>query len=74
VVIFHRWGNAGPKLERFVVVLNFAPEYRRVDVPFPVNGIWKDLLNPGGDLDVQGFWARDRVAHSNWGAVYFRAD
>jgi 1,4-alpha-glucan branching enzyme len=74
VAIFHRWGNDGAKLERFIIVLNFSPEDRRVDVPFSVDGTWTDLLNNNQTLNVQGFFQRDYLVPSHWGAIFFRAD
>ncbi len=60
IVIFHRWGNDETgRLERFIIVLNFTGESRKVDVPFPENGIWEDLLN-GTKVNVGGYWLQRR--------------
>jgi 1,4-alpha-glucan branching enzyme len=74
VVIYHRWGPAsdGP-LERFLVVLNFSGDDQYVDVPFPGNGAWQDLLS-GGQVQVDGYWLRNFRVSSNWGCLFSRQD
>ena len=70
-MIYHRWGNDETgRLERFIVVLNFTTGALTVDVPFPENGAWTDLLN-GTTANVVGYWLRGVVIESNWGHVYF---
>ena len=70
LMIYHRWGNADDgTLERCVIVLNFSAETRTVDVPFPANGVWKDLL-AGTNVNVGGYWLRNAQVESNWGHVY----
>lgn len=72
LVIYHRWGNgADGRLERFMVVLNFGPDARVVDVPFPATGVWEDLLN-GTKVNVGDYWLRGATIESNWGHVYFQ--
>lgn len=74
VAIYHRWGqDEDGRLERFMIVLNFSAFDQTMDIPFPVDGTWEDLLN-GGNADVQGFWLRDQVLGSHWGRIYFRRD
>jgi glycosidase len=71
LMIYHRWGNDGNgRLERFIIVLNFSPDAQVVDVPFPENGIWEDLLS-GTKVNVGGYWLRGAVIESNWGRIYF---
>ena len=72
VVIYHRWGDATDgSLERFIVVLNMSPVDRWVDIPFSVDGEWRDLLNDRSDA-VTGFWLRNQQIGSNWGRLYYR--
>ena len=71
VVVYHRWGNdAGGRLERFYVVLNFSQETRHVTFEVPDAGPWRDLIGGGTVTAVDG---RLRVdVGSNWGAIYYR--
>ncbi len=73
VLIYRRWGSAasGSATEFFVIVLNFSQNNQTVDVPFPMNGEWQEMLN-GGITTVTNFWIRGQVVESNWGKVYFR--
>ena len=71
VLIYHRWGNAvGAETEFFMIVLNFSQNNQTIDVPFPQNGNWQDLLS-GQSVTVTDFWARSQLVTSNWGKVYF---
>jgi pullulanase len=72
IVIFHRWGNdASGTLERFIIVLNFNDFDQSVSVPFPANGIWSDLINGNGTVEVQNFWLNGYLIPSNWGCVFW---
>jgi pullulanase len=72
VAIFHRWGDDGHGgLERFIIVLNCSAFDQQVDIPFSVDGRWRDLLNDG-DADVTGFWLRAQTIGSHWGRVYWK--
>lgn len=72
LMIYHRWGpRADERVERFIVVLNFGSVARSVDVPFPENGVWEDLLS-GTKVNVGDFWLRGATVESNWGSVYFQ--
>jgi 1,4-alpha-glucan branching enzyme len=73
VVIYHRWGNDGATLQRFIVVLNFSPLDQYVDVPFPANGVWTDLLN-GRIETVSNYLLGGWQVNSNWGNVFYRQD
>jgi len=76
LVVFHRWGTTpGNRLENFVIVLNFSDQPRAVSVPFPLDGIWTDLLS-----DFDSSWhpvvtnnRLDFVVSSNWGHVFFHS-
>lgn len=72
-VIYHRWGHTSAGvLQRFIVVLNFSSTDQTVDVPFPANGQWEDLLNAGWRIAVHDFWMRNFTVGSNWGHVFFQ--
>jgi 1,4-alpha-glucan branching enzyme len=72
-LIYHRWGSAsiGQGTEYFMIVLNFSPTDQTVDVPFPMNGQWQELLNEQ-TLTVDNYWIRGQVVESNWGKIFFR--
>ena len=72
-LIYHRWGNAasGQGTEFFIIVLNFSQTNQTVDVPFPNNGDWLEMLSDQ-TTTVTDFWIRGQVVESNWGKVYFR--
>jgi pullulanase len=70
VVIYHRWGTGTDGvLERFMVVLNFSGSDQYVDVPFPTNGVWQDLLS-GAPTQVNGYRLWNYRVSSNWGSVF----
>lgn len=72
VLIYHRWGQgADGDLERFIVVLNFSASDQPVDIPFPDNGDWLDLLNDRSD-QVRDYQLADQSIGSNWGRIYLR--
>lgn len=70
-VIFHRWEQIGNKVEGFIIVINFSTSEQFVDIPFPTNGRWQDLLN-GNQDSVQNFRLTNQQIHSNWGRIYFQ--
>lgn len=71
VIIYHRWGaGQDGQLERFIIVLNCSSFDQFVNVPFPLNGPWKDLLN-GDQLQIQDFRLVNQKVNSNWGRIYF---
>jgi 1,4-alpha-glucan branching enzyme len=74
VVIYHRWGTDDGRLERFLIVLNFSSNAQRVDVPFPSNGVWTDLLNESVSPTVTDYWLRNWEVQSNWGNVFYKRD
>ena len=51
-------------------MLNYSDTDRFVDVPFPTNGVWQELLN-GRSLTVQNFLLANTLINSNWGKIYF---
>jgi hypothetical protein len=73
VAIYHRWGNDEQgKLQRFIIVLNFSDAPQDVNVPFPENGEWVDLLS-----DYSGSWKPVVTNYHltfqvgpNWGHVF----
>jgi pullulanase len=69
VVIYHRWGPAGSGggTERIVVALNFSDTEQKVDVPFPTNGTWTDLLSP--DPVAVTDWHQELTLTSHWGRI-----
>jgi 1,4-alpha-glucan branching enzyme len=72
VAIYHRWGNGlDGQLERFIVVLNFSAAAQFVDIPFPFNGEWTDLLNDGQTYAVTGFRLFNQKINSNWGRILY---
>jgi 1,4-alpha-glucan branching enzyme len=78
LAIYHRWGRGEDgRLQRFIVALNFSEVDQQVDVPFPANGTWTDLLpleSPGGvPVEVQGFWLARWTLHAGWGAIFFQS-
>jgi 1,4-alpha-glucan branching enzyme len=72
LMIFHRWGTApGGGLERFIVVLNFSGQDQWVDIPFPCDGLWSDVLAaPPQTAQVSGCWLRGWKIPSNYGCVF----
>jgi hypothetical protein len=72
VVIYHRWGAAGDgQMERFVIVLSFSAYDHNVDIPFPTDGVWHDLLNDAR-VEVDGNRLRGYPVSSNWGRVFYK--
>lgn len=73
VVIYHRWGTVEDgRLERFIIVLNFSGFDQYVDVPFSVDGQWRDRLNDF-TVDVSGLWLRRHRVPSHWGNLFYKA-
>ncbi len=71
LMILHRWGFAdNQRLERFVVVINFSEVPQPVDIPFPENGGWRDLLNDHA-VNVTNYRLSGQTVEANWGMVYF---
>jgi pullulanase len=71
IVIFHRWGTGKDgQNERFVIILNFSPQRHFVDVPFPFNGSWTDLLS-GETFQVTDFWRKWQGINSNYGRIFY---
>jgi pullulanase len=71
IIIFHRWEQIGTKIERFIIVINFSTSEQFVDIPFPANEIWQDLLNDSQE-SVTNFRLLNQQIHSNWGRIYFQ--
>ena len=69
-VIYHRWGPNDAGLDEFfVVVLNFSPETQEVDIPFPHNGTWVDLLS-GWTVGVGNWRLANQRVGGNWGHIF----
>ena len=73
IMIYHRWGAGdNGKAQRFIVVVNFSTQDQVVDVPFPANDIWTDLLNDGISSTVNNFWIRNWRVNSSWGNIFYK--
>lgn len=72
VVIFHRWGDNAGGVDLYLVVLNFSQTDQTVNLPFPENGVWEDLLNPAVQPAVSGYWLWNWNVPSNWGHIFFK--
>jgi pullulanase len=73
VAIYHRWGNNDKgQLERFIVVLNFTGSTQWVNVPFPSNGSWTDLINDNTIETVNNYWLNNCPIPSNWGRLFWQ--
>lgn len=71
VMIYHRWGNGdNGQLQRFIIAVNYSPNDQIVDIPFPANGLWKDLLNEGVSPTVNDYWLRQWKVNSHWGNIF----
>jgi glycosidase len=71
VVICHRWGNAvDGRLEKFYVALNFSQSPQSVEMTFPEDGGWVDLLS-GWAPPVTRNRLRFEVG-SNWGHLFYK--
>jgi 1,4-alpha-glucan branching enzyme len=72
VVIFHRWGDVKDGgLERFIIVLNLSGEDQQVDIPFPADGQWHELLNDRYDIVIDSHLQAQWI-ESNWGRIYYQ--
>jgi pullulanase len=68
IAIYHRWATLpSGAVENAVVVLNFADDEREVDVPFPLDGRWTDVLG-GQAFDVTGN-RRNLPVPPHWGRI-----
>jgi len=71
VVVYHRWGSASDgRLEKFYIVLNFSPWPQTVQMTFPEDGGWTDLLS-GWQPAVHNNRLRFEVG-SNWGHIFHK--
>ena len=69
VAIYHRWAGG----DLYMIVLNFSDSVQYVNVPLPQNGVWTDLLNSNGSLNVQNYALYNFAVSSNWGAILQRS-
>lgn len=71
VAVFHRWGtNDAGDTERFIVAVNFSEYDQQIDIPFPANGRWKELLN-GYEVEVTDYWQKWSWIPGNWGRIFW---
>jgi hypothetical protein len=71
VVVYHRWGDASDgRLERFYIVLNFSAWPQTVEMTFPDDSGWIDLLS-GWAPPVRNGRLRFEVG-SNWGHIFYK--
>jgi hypothetical protein len=72
VVIFERWGpSAAGVNERFVIVLNFSWTQQNVNVPFPIDGVWTDLINGNAPVNVQNCMLYNYPINPYWGCLFY---
>ena len=73
IAIYHRWGNAADgRLERFIIALNFGDSGQNIDIPFPSNGNWIDLLDGNKAVGVSNYRLFGYLVPSNWGCVFWQ--
>jgi len=71
IAIYHRWGKSKDgENQRFIIVLNFSPIKHYVDVPFPFNGTWRDLLSEQ-TFEVIDYWRKWEGIDSNYGCIFY---
>lgn len=71
LLVFHRWGEgADGALERFIVVVNFSPQTHWVDVPFPFDAAWTDLLSDEV-MQVNGRRLAGVAVPSHYGRLFY---
>ncbi len=71
IAIYHRFGTtATGQTERFIVALNFTDATQKVDIPFPIDGTWTDLINNQQAVTVSNFKVQGWPVPSNWGCVF----
>lgn len=72
MLIYHRFGQGNGGFERFVIALNFKDDPQQVDIPFPLNGIWKNLLaGDKPDYQVVNFHLPNQRVEPHWGMIFF---
>lgn len=72
LAVIHRWTDLpGGATERFIVVLNFSGFDQKLDVPFSVNGKWRERVEDW-EVDVQNFRLAAHVVPSHWGRVFHK--
>jgi hypothetical protein len=59
------------QLENFVIILNFSATDQITDIPFPFNGIWKDVLNDNRVYTATEGQLRNQKINSNWGRILY---
>lgn len=72
VVVYHRYGKSQDGLfERFIIVVNYSDFDQRIDIPFPTNGQWEDVLN-GESVFIENFRLFNQRINSNWARIYYK--
>ncbi|MCP4416015.1 MAG: 1,4-alpha-glucan branching enzyme [Chloroflexi bacterium] len=73
VVVFHRYGEGeNGNLQRFIIAINYADGDQHITIPFPTNGLWRDLLNEETAV-VANYRLFHQCISSNWGRFYFQS-
>ena len=75
LVIYRRWGDDGNgRLQQFVIVLNFSDSDQAVNVPFPEDGEWIDLLSEysGSCQPVVNNRNLCITVGSHWGHLFYK--
>lgn len=69
IVIYRRSGH--DRSEKFIVVINYTDSNQQIDIPFPANGVWEDLLNERTD-QVNDHKLLNQKINPNWGRIYYQ--
>jgi len=67
--LFHRYASGPGGFERIIVVVNYSDFGHHIDIPFPANGIWEELLG-GTTYSVSNFRLLGHFVPSNWGRIF----
>ena len=55
--------------DRYIVALNFSSFDQVINIPFPENGNWQDLLSDT-TIQVQNYFFEHYLLGSNWGVIF----
>lgn len=73
IVIYRREGDGlNGQTENFVIVLNFSATEQITNIPFPSDGVWKDLLNDNQLYTVTEGQLINQTINSNWGRILYK--
>jgi hypothetical protein len=71
VVVYHRYGQgANGRKQKFYVVLNFSDQGQRVEIQFPDNDGWEDLIS--GWKPIVSDCRLNFEVGSNYGHIFFK--